>query len=232
MKKQPIIGVTRSASRDYAMYFAIKMAMWLEGCQVVLITAKTTPQDLALDGLILSGGVDILLGHDSSHKKANYPYEPERDTLEYMQLKRAEEMRIPVLGICRGAQIINIHRGGTLHYDVAKAYEKAQYPSSLLAKLFYRKRMHTDNESLIDNIIGDNIVKINSIHTQAIDKLGTGLRITAKESNGVVQVIEDPSFDFYLGLQFHPELLLYHRYFRQIFSAFKKSVVLRKESSS
>ena len=71
--------------------------------------------------------------------------------------------------------------------------------------------------SLIRDILGKASVKVNSIHKQAIAKIGKNLVITAREQNGVVQAIEDPSKTFYLGVQFHPEFLTYRRKFRRIF---------------
>ncbi len=223
MNRKPRIGVTRSHKRDRIPYYCIKFVLWLCGAKTILLTPNKPQTDKQLDGLILSGGIDIHLSGPKTHRKENYPYEPERDKLEYDMLQIAQAAKIPILGICRGAQLINLSRQGTLHFDVARAYEKAKYPSSLLAKIAFRKRMYPIKDSLIYKIIGDNRVKINSIHSQSIDLLGNNLIITAQEKNKVVQVIEDPRFDFLLGVQFHPELLIYHKYFRKIFSTFVKA---------
>lgn len=231
MNHKPRIAVTRSESRDYITYYAIRLILTLLGAKTILITTRNKHLSEELDGLIIGGGVDITPSYYQAKPKPNYPYELERDKLEFDWLKKAESANIPVLGICRGSQIINIHRGGTLHLDISKAYEKAQYPTSLIAKIAYRKRMYPIKDSLIYNIVKDKKVKVNSIHTQGINEVGKNLIITAQEKNKVVQVIEDPSRLFYMGVQFHPELMTYHKYHRGIFKAFLKSAIQNRKNN-
>ena len=226
MKARPTIGVTHSSKKHRIMYYAIKFALVISGAKVKSITASSPAFDEEIDGLLLSGGIDIHPMFYNATPKENYPYEIDRDKMELAWMKIAEDNMIPILGICRGAQLINVFRCGTLHAEVAKSYEKAHYPSSLLARIFYRKRMHINNlDSLIHRIMGDDKIKVNSIHTQSIDLLGNNLKITASESNQVVQVIEDPTNPFILGLQFHPEFIIYSKYHRCIFISFIRAAL-------
>ena len=137
--------------------------------------------------------------------------------MELYWLRKAENEGLPILGICRGAQLMNVAGGGKLHLDVSAAYKKANYPTSWLSYVFYRKKTTIQNGSLLHGILGRTIVRVNSIHKQSIAEVAPGLTVTAKEGNGVIQAIEKPGSGFYLGVQFHPEFLIYKKIFRQLF---------------
>jgi len=102
--------------------------------------------------------------------------------------------------------------------DIAKVYENAEYPTSFLANVFFRKSIKVTEDSLLHRLVGQNRTRVNSIHKQAIDKVGEDLSISAKEDNGVVQAIEDTNRPFHLGVQFHPEILIHRRPMRRIFT--------------
>ncbi len=182
------------------------------------ITPADDYQNITFDGLLLNGGTDIFPDLYGGNIKSNYIYDHARDKMELELLSRAEKNNRTVLGICRGAQLINVYRRGTLHFDVKLAYEKAEYPSSLLANIFYRKTMYIQKQdSLIGRTLNSKRCRVNSIHTQSVDSLGDSLEITGQEKNGVVQAIEDPSRPYFLGVQFHPEYLGYKASFRNLF---------------
>ncbi len=138
----------------------------------------------------------------------------------------AEESRknnMPVLGICRGAQLINVVRGGTLHVDVSKVYENAKYPTNTLSQMLFRKDINIECGSLLEKMLKTQRIAVNSMHTQAVDKVGKNLSVSAKEDNGVVQTIEDPDKPFFIGVQFHPEALIHRKIFRGMFSALNEA---------
>ena len=220
-----VIGITHSPHGNFIDYLVIKTMLRALGAQTRLLTIENPGYGSAIDGLILSGGADIHPAHYNFPAKPNYRYSLKRDEMEFAWLKTADARNLPVLGICRGGQLINVYRGGTLHPDVSKVYEKAKYPSSLLAKIFYRKGMNTVKGTLMSKIIGRAKVRVNSIHTQSIADLGENLRVSAYENNKVVQAIEDPRRAFFIGLQFHPEFLLYSPLHRNIFKAFVAAAV-------
>lgn len=219
--KKPIIAVTRPSKGGAISWFFIRLAIWMVGGKAIKFTVHNDKaKDHDFDGLLISGGTDIEPHYYEGKEKPDYAYDGPRDQLEMALLKKAEAEDKPVLGICRGAQLINIFRGGNLHFDVSKAYEKANYPNSTLARIFFRKRMHIkDENALIYRLLGCNSCRVNSIHTQSINHLGANLTITSAEENGVVQVIEDTSRPYYLGVQFHPEYLIYDADYRNIFKA-------------
>lgn len=172
------------------------------------------------------------LFQDEPEPKKDYTYDHDRDEMEMYWLRKAENEGLPVLGICRGAQLMNVAGGGKLHLDVSKAYEKADYPASWLSHIFYRKKITIQNGSLLHKILGRTIVRVNSIHKQSIAEIAPGLIVTAKEDNGVIQAIEKPGHNFYLGVQFHPEFLIYKRIFRKLFKKLVGQSVPKKKGAS
>ena len=184
-----------------------------------MITEKQRPNYFEYDGLVLYGGVDIDPHRYSSERKPNYDYDMKRDLLELNHFTYALHNKIPTLGICRGAQMINILLGGNLFTDIRKVDETTHYPNNIIGYLFFRKKITIMQNSNIANIFGLDSIKVNSIHKQSIDRLGKSLTVTAKEKNNIVQVIEHQEHPFMMGVQFHPEFMLYSKYFRGIFSA-------------
>jgi len=156
--------------------------------------------------------------------------DPERDALETELLTRALRDGAPVLGICRGAQLINVHLGGTLHHDVASFYVETSNPWGVLP----RKRVQLEPGSLLAGLLGRKRAIVNSLHRQAVDRLGKGLIVAAAESNGVVQGIEHPE-RFLVGVQWHPEYLPQRpeqrRLFRELVQAAHDHAKLRATSS-
>ncbi len=215
---KPKIGYT---TRNYAwdpLQWLIDIAIRLAGGVPVRIYPKNPRHDTNLSGLIIAGGTDVDPSLFDLTPKENYVYDPDRDALEIEWLRRADVLNMPVLGICRGAQILNVMRGGSLHLDIEKSHEGAKYPSHLLANIFFRKDITIHDDSLLARLLGGAHARVNSMHKQAIDRTGRGLSICAQESNGVVQAVEDPDHSFMLGVQFHPEAMIYKAKYRNIFN--------------
>lgn len=127
----------------------------------------------------------------------------DRDELEFGLIKKAIDKNIPILGICRGAQLLNIHFGGTLHQDIANFYTEVPKIHSVWPK----KKVQIDEESKLYEIVKLKCAWVNALHHQAVDKLGNQLRVVAREETGVVQAIEYEQRNFILGVQWHPEYM-------------------------
>jgi putative glutamine amidotransferase len=118
---------------------------------------------------------------------------------------------------------MNVSGGGKLHMDVSKAYEKADYPATFFSHIFYRKKITIKSNTLLFKILKCSNLKVNSIHKQSISEVAKDLTVTAQEDNGVIQCIEKPEHCFYIGVQFHPEFLIYKKVFRNIFLSLVKA---------
>jgi putative glutamine amidotransferase len=216
---RPCIGITTSDRGLYVPRACIALGVRLAGGRPLRLRPGRPRLEADLDGLIVGGGSDVWPArYGQAPTLAKRAYDQARDAMEMAWLIRAQEGGLPVLGICRGAQMMNVARGGTLHQQISEAYENAVYPTNLLAKIFYRKGVEIKSGALLSRLLGGRTrARVNSMHKQGVAALGRGLEVTAQEANGVVQAIEDPSAPFHLGVQFHPEFLIYRRDFRGMF---------------
>lgn len=224
MSDRPIIGITKPNNKDYLSYLAIKLAVIMAGGKPLKITSKDKQYESAnINGLILGGGSDIFPARYNQAPKEDYIYDQDRDEMEVFWAERARDENIPTLGICRGAQLLNIVCGGSLHMDVSQVYEGANYPDGFIYNAFFRKTISINSDSFLHTIIPKIEIKVNSIHKQAIDKLGNDMSVNAVEKNGVIQAICLNNHDYFLGVQFHPEFLIYKKDFRKIFKRLVQS---------
>ena len=220
MSDRPLIGVTKPSHGDRPAFWAVCLALRAAGAWPVRVSTPPAVMETALDGLLLGGGSDIFPAAFAELPKPDYPYDLEREALELAWVARAKALDLPVLGICRGAQLINVAAGGNLLMDLARTFTPGRYPVHWLRQAYFRKRVTLADGSRLRDIVGVSELWVNSVHRQAVGALGAGLQVSAREDNGVIQAIEDPTRTFYLGVQFHPEFLLYREPARRLFSAF------------
>lgn len=181
------------------------------------------------DGLLLSGGND--LDPDSYASKPTKKVRGtslKRDRQEIQLLKWALEDDKPVLGICRGMQLINIALGGNLHQDIDSQVPASRNHEVSVDKKNFSHLAHKlkiDPGSRLATILKTDAVDANTLHHQAVCELGEGLVVTAHAEDGVVEAIELPSRRFVIGVQSHPEALEAHTepVWRELFAAFVDS---------
>jgi putative glutamine amidotransferase len=145
--------------------------------------------------------------------KKRFKIDKKRDQAEYLILKKAIEKNIPVLGICRGAQLINVFFKGTLYPDTLEFYE--EYPR--IRTILPKKDVNVVKNSKLFKILEQENLSVNSLHHQSVAKKGENIKISAKEPNNVVQGIEHEKMEFVLGVQWHPEYLFYDKFQRNLF---------------
>lgn len=138
-----------------------------------------------------------------------------RDRTEYLLLEIAEERGLPVLGICRGAQLMNLARGGTLIRNLDQVYvERPNFDT-----IAPRRPVVVDAHCNLSSWLGREALHVNSLHRHAVDEPGARLEVVARDDSGVVQAIEDGSRPFWVGVQWHPEYMPQRHEQRQLFRA-------------
>jgi putative glutamine amidotransferase len=211
----PLIGVTTSRRGGWRSYLMHRLALARVGARTVrLIPGGTLPEE-PLQGLVIGGGDDIGAEIYGGKVLPDVRIDPERDKLELGLLKAALPAQLPILGICRGSQMINVALGGTLHTDIYEVYVQAPKMRTVLP----RKTVTVEADSRLNGILRCNPCQVNALHHQSVDRLGRGLRIAARDESGIVQAIENESGPFLLGVQWHPELLFWKKPQQRLFAA-------------
>ena len=136
-----------------------------------------------------------------------------RDEMELELLKKVVEEKKPVLGICRGMQLINVYFKGKLHTNIRDFYTTTPQIRSVLPK----KNIDIEEHSNLFNVLGTSRVKVNALHDQAISIIGQGLKSVAKEKSGIIQAIESKKSESIIGVQWHPEFLPQYATHRKLF---------------
>lgn len=144
------------------------------------------------DGLLISGGIDIDPELYGGKRDRQTSYEPEFDLYEKSVFHAALRSGMPVLGICRGLQIMNVSYGGTLLPDLTGHRDGVMHPLTVVSER-------------LAEILGGRNVTVNSFHHQAVDRLGEGFRVAAMSDDGYIEAIEYEGDSFAVGVQWHPE---------------------------
>jgi putative glutamine amidotransferase len=192
-----------------------RLALARAGARAVRLVSGSPPPAEPLAGLVIGGGDDIGAEIYGGQVLPDVRIDPERDRLELHLLEAALPARLPVLGICRGSQMINVALGGTLNSDIHEIYTHAPRMRTVLP----RKTVHIENASRLYDIMRCDPCRVNALHHQSVDRLGRGLAVVARDESGIVQAVEDAGMPFLLGVQWHPELLVWKRPQQRLFSA-------------
>ena len=162
------------------------------------------------DAIVISGGGDInpkTYGEEKGDKTIRIS--DDRDLTELAMLKSAEENNVKTLAICRGHQLLNIYKGGNLFQDLSDSgFNDINHEKPFSDARSHIHDVHIETETKLYEIINEQNIKVNSIHHQAINKLGNDLKITAKSPDGVVEGIELINKWDAIGIQWHPENML------------------------
>jgi putative glutamine amidotransferase len=177
-----------------------------------------------VDGILLSGGYDVhpLFYGEEPHHRLEYVY-PERDYYELQVVKIAEKLNKPILGICRGLQLLNVAFGGSLYQDLSQHEPASDIQHTQKAKMHVPSHTvdlvpHTKLQQIFDL---PSIVT-NSFHHQAVKKIAPGFIVNARAKDGIIEGIEkNHSSSFIVGVQWHPEMMTdKHPSMLKIFTAF------------
>lgn len=233
---KPIIGITSNfktinnrlnCALDYDYVNAVNEAGGI-GLILPIITDEKLLDDYSqiLNGLIFSGGEDIepsYYGESSIEQIGTTCLD--RDKCEMGLFKRAFEKKLPVLGICRGMQLINVALGGSLYQDIKTQIDKSlehRSKEEMVGQPHHSIKVMED--SMLYRMLGVKETEVNSFHHQSLKDIGSGLKVTAISPKGIIEGVESEERAFLMGVQWHPEKLIgEYPVFNGIFDSFVKA---------
>jgi putative glutamine amidotransferase len=175
-----------------------------------------------LDGILFSGGGDIAIQHFAGEPHPRvYDVDPERDAIELNLIHASAADGKPFLGICRGCQLVNVGLGGTLYTHLADQLPGAldhAYPGHLRTTLVHQVKI--EEGTRVAEILGEPILRVNSLHHQGLKDLAPSLRPAAYAPDGLVEAVELPDHPFGIAVQWHPEWLTDQEPTRNLFRKF------------
>lgn len=233
MSERPVIGISGPDSGGLTAWFMTALAIYRAGGRPVRVTPARPIDETLLNGVVIGGGTDVdplhygeePLDDDGDdhfslldwlvglllflprillarHSKSDYDID--RDQLEQHLIRHALYSRKPLLGICRGAQILNVTLGGSLHQNIEHYYSEG---TGNIRSVLPRKIVDTESGSRLADILACTQCRVNALHEQSIKDLGDGVFVCAREPSGVVQGIEKSDEGFVIGVQWHPEYM-------------------------
>ncbi len=205
MAERPRVGVTGNARRWAPSWWCTSLALRLAGAVPERISLRHATSGRPLSAIVVGGGNDISPEHYGGDLDAQVRLDPERDRLEIDWIRRALEESIPLLGICRGAQLINVVLGGTLHEDIRALRRRTRNRPGILPT----KQVRLAPASIVASVCGKERLRVNSLHHQAIKSSGRNLTVVGWDLDEITQAVESANGQSIIGVQWHPEYLFY-----------------------
>lgn len=223
--KTPIILAYKPLTRTGNINEAYPNAIKNSGGELKMIETKEEIDNLIqnADGILLPGGADVNpVLYNEEKKEYCGKINDKKDDFEIYLIEKAREKKIPILGICRGIQVLNVKFGGTLYQDIGKDMRNSlnhdrfdNGPRSFLAH-----EVSIEESSMLHKILGTDRVETNSLHHQGVKDLGQGLVATGFTSDGLVEALEMPSYPYLVAVQWHPEELTNNPIWKKLFDSF------------
>jgi putative glutamine amidotransferase len=230
---KPLIGITTRNSKDAdghpitALQHSYSRAVVQAGGLPVPIPSLLSQEDFTdlysrLDGILFSGGGDVSLDYfgGSAHPRIGEVDEM-RDLTEITLLRAAADDGKPMLGICRGAQVMNVALGGTLYthiIDQLKGAVDHDYPGHLRRTIVHP--VNVDETSRAAEIFGETLLKVNSLHHQGLKDIAPRLKVVGFAPDGLPEVVEMSDHPYAVGVQWHPEWLTDQPAMQRLFKSF------------
>lgn len=218
--KKKLIGLTPSHNTDnddISMRPTYLRSITAAGAIPVILPLEASDDALrqlvdALDGFLFTGGPDVhafLFGEQTQAFCGNVS--PARDSLELSLLSLIMAAKKPILGICRGIQVINIGLGGTIYQDIPSQWKTdSPFPIAHKQPFYYTIPSHSVEivpNTLLSSIVGSSSIQVNSMHHQAVRDTAPGLVVCGYGPDGLIEALEKPDYPYLLGVQWHPEYL-------------------------
>ncbi len=215
----PVIGVTcghdRASGQDRWFVKAAYIRAVVEAGGIPLLVGPTGSERLLeealarVDGLLLIGGIDV---DPALYGQERHPclgdVDGEWDSVDVTAARIALRRDLPLLGICRGVQVLNVAAGGSLYQDIPSEVPGAIEHSREVSGRLPRHSVSVAQGSRLHEFLGMTWAEVNSSHHQAVRDVAPGFRAVAHAPDGVIEAIESPDHRFALGVQWHPELMV------------------------
>lgn len=227
---KPLIGITPCTRVDDYVQ-SVKRA----GAEPLVLSTSDDPRAVLdrVDGLLLTGGLDV---DPALYGEAPHPTTepaPDRDRFEVPLSKAAVERAVPVLAICRGVQVLNVAAGGTLVQDIPSAVRSDLEHSIDVPKDQIAHEVQITAGTQLARALGPgtplDTCSVNSRHHQSVGKVAPGFLVSAVSPDGVIEAIERPNAQFCVGVQWHPENFWRTGEFNGLFDAFVEAARAHKE---
>ena len=214
-KRRPIIGITGNYDTGKCTLLEgyYRSVLEVGGTPLIIPPCDDTDMMVSLldrvDALILSGGGDInplYLGEEPLRELGGI--NPARDWHELMLVRLAANRQIPILGICRGIQVMTAALGGKLYQDIYKEASATLKHSQDTERHVCSHTVHIASESLLHRIFGTEVLPVNSFHHQAVKEAAPGFAATAYSADGIIEAMESTQHKSMLGVQWHPECMI------------------------
>lgn len=237
MSRIPVIGVPTLAIPPgpkpprFGINQSYVRALATAGCASVLIPLLSDDERLRaiyerLDGIVFPGGADVAPGEYGEQPIDNLNViEPERDRTELTLARWAFDDNLPVLGICRGQQLLNVALGGTLYQDLRHqgVTEVEHSDAHGLGRTAMIHNVRLDPDSRLAQLIDETSLDVNSLHHQAVKRAAAPLKVTGKSDDNVIEAMESPERRFLIAVQWHPEEIEEIPWVRRLFAGFARA---------
>ncbi|MBO7049060.1 MAG: gamma-glutamyl-gamma-aminobutyrate hydrolase family protein [Bacteroidaceae bacterium] len=211
----PVIGISGNfRDGDCTLAQAYYMSVLEAGGTPVVIPSYDNEQALVslldtLDGIVLSGGADIDPEYLREEPLDCVSVNPRRDAQELLLVHLAVDRQIPVLGICRGIQVLTAALGGKLYQDIKTQHDRPCIEhSQTIARGLPSHEVRLEKDSMLYGLFGKETLAVNSFHHQAVKEVPEGFRVTAMAPDGIIEGMESTAFRPILGVQWHPECFI------------------------
>lgn len=217
MLRKPVIGITAAHCTEelktFPRQYYVEAVRKAGGIPVILPPVRT-PEEATdvlnlISGLLLTGGGDIspVYLREDPQRGVGGCF-PERDFSELLLTQLAMDQNLPLLGICRGIQVLAVAAGGEIYQDIPSQYPSAMEHSQTAPRQYAWHNVNIVEESVLFRLLNKTKIGVNSLHHQAVSAIPQGFIHCALASDGIIEGIEKPSAKFCLGVQWHPESMM------------------------
>ena len=237
MKAKPVIGITAAHCSEelktFPRHYYVESIRKAGGVPFILPPVRTEEEGgdvlISLDGLLLTGGGDIspvYLKEDPLRGIGKCL--PERDLSEILLTQLSLQRNLPILGICRGIQVLAVAAGGKIYQDIPSQHPIAMEHSQTAPRQYAWHDVEIAEKSALFQLIGERKVGVNSLHHQAVFEAPPGFIQNALASDGIIEGIEKSDTQFCIGVQWHPESMETDLHSNALFRGFIEACLLRK----